>query len=291
MTTSAARRNAVLDGLTDDELAVLLPDLEHVPLPLGLVLHEPGRPIDAVYFPLTGVVSVVADLGDDEVVEAATIGRDGMVGLSVFLGAAAPTERALVQVAGEALRMATGPFSKAVAAVDGPLTLRLRRYTQAMFTQLARNAACNRVHPVPQRAARWLLATADRMGSPTFDLTQEFLGQMLAVRRQSVSDAARALANEGCIAYTRGSVTILDRDKLAARACDCYDVIRRANGGRRPHRVDHLSAGACADRAHDAVVRLACSVGKGERRTCHGSSLPPQSPASGAGTVQATAGG
>ncbi len=228
VTTGAARGNAVLEGLTDDELAVLLPDLEHVPLPLGRVLHEPGRPVDAVYFPLTGVVSIVAELGLDDVVEAATVGREGMAGLSVFLGAVAPTERALVQVAGAALRMPTAGFLHAVAAVDGPLTSRLRRYTQAMFTQLARNAACNRVHPVAQRAARWLLSTADRMGSPTFELTQEFLGHMLAVRRQSVSDAAQALARDGCLTYTRGTVTILDRDRLHGHACDCYDVIRRA---------------------------------------------------------------
>jgi len=226
--TGTARRNALLAGLTDDQLAILLPDLEHVPLPLGQVLHEPGRPVVAVFFPLTGVVSIVAELDGDEVVEAATVGREGMAGLSVFLGAAAPTERALVQVAGAALSMPTARFSLAVAAVDGPLTLRLRRYTQAMFTQLARNAACNRVHPVAQRAARWLLSTGDRMGSPSFELTQEFLGQMLAVRRQSVSDAARALAEDGCISYTRGAVTILDRARLHAHACDCYDVIRRA---------------------------------------------------------------
>lgn len=227
-TAGAARRNAVLDGLTDDQLAVLLPDLEQVVLPLGQVLQQPGRPVEAVYFPLTGVVSIVAELEHDEIVEAATVGREGMAGLSVFLGAAAPTERALVQVAGEALRMPTDRFQAAAAEVDGPLTLRLRRYTQAMFTQLARNAACNRVHPVSQRAARWLLTTSDRMGSPTFELTQEFLGQMLSVRRQSVSDAARALADDGCIAYTRGTVTIVDRVGLHAHACDCYDVIRRA---------------------------------------------------------------
>jgi CRP-like cAMP-binding protein len=230
MTTEAARarRNAVLDGLADDELAVMLGDLEEVPLPLGMVLHEPGRPVDAVYFPLTGVVSVVAELDGDQIVEVATIGREGMAGLTLFLGDALPTERALVQVPGAALRLSAVQFLRAVAAVDGPLTLALRRYTQAMWTQLARNAACNRVHPVQQRAARWLLSTADRMGCPSFELTQEFLGQMLAVRRQSVSDAARALADDGCIAYTRGAVTILDRDRLHGHACDCYNVIRRA---------------------------------------------------------------
>ena len=227
-TLRLAGGNAILSGLADGELDVLLPDLEEVPLPLGQVLHEPGQPVQQVYFPLTGVVSIVSDLDDHEVVESATIGREGMAGLSAFLGAAEPTERALVQVAGLALRMPVQRFQHAVSAVDGPLTRRLRAYTQAMLTQLARNAACNRVHPVSQRAARWLLSTSDRMDSPTFDLTQEFLGQMLAVRRQSVGDVARALADDHCIAYTRGTVTILDRDKLHGHACRCYDVIRDA---------------------------------------------------------------
>ncbi len=228
MTMGPARRNAVLNALTDDQLALLLPDLEQVPLPLGQVLHEPGQPVEAVYFPLVGVVSIVAELDGHEIVEAATVGPEGLAGLSVFLGAAAPTERALVQVEGAALRMPTGQFRRAVEVVDGPLASQLRRYTQAMFTQLARNAACNRVHSVRRRAARSLLDTADRMGSPTFGLKQEFLGQMLAVRRQSVSEAARELADDGCISYTRGSVTLLDRDRLHSHACGCYDAIRTA---------------------------------------------------------------
>lgn len=224
-----ARGNLLLDALGDDDLAALLAQADQVALPLGQVLHEPGRPVDTVYFPVSGVVSILAEVDRGEVVETATVGREGMVGLAVFLGATATSERAAVQVAGAALRMSTPRFLEAVAAVDGPLTEPLRRYAQAMFTQLARNAACNRVHPVRQRAARWLLSTADRMGSPSFALTQEFLGQMLAVRRQSVSDAARALADDGCIRYTRGAVTILDRDRLRTHSCSCYDVFAAAH--------------------------------------------------------------
>jgi CRP-like cAMP-binding protein len=232
-----ARENVVLDGLADDDLAVLLEDMEEVPLPLSTVLHEPGRPVDAVYFPLTGVVSVVAELDGQQVVEVATIGREGMAGLTLFLGGAVPTERAFVQVPGAALRMSAPAFLRGVATLEAPLTLALRRYAQAMWTQLARNAACNRVHPVEQRAARWLLSTTDRMGRPSFELTQEVLGQMLAVRRQSVSDAARALADDGCISYTRGAVTVLDRDRLHDHACECYDVIRRAFDDAHPRAV------------------------------------------------------
>jgi len=146
MTTAAgcARRNGVLDGLSDDELAVLLPDLEEVSLPLGRVLHEPGRRIDEVYFPISGVVSVVAELDGDQIVEAATIGKEGMAGLAAFLGTGAPTERALVQVPGAALRMPAARFAQALAAEDGALTGALRRCTQAMLTQLRPPAPARR---------------------------------------------------------------------------------------------------------------------------------------------------
>jgi CRP-like cAMP-binding protein len=225
---AVARQNAVLRGLDEVALATLLPDLTEVALPAGRVLHEPGHAITEVYFPLIGVVSVVADLGEDQIVETATIGREGMVGLSVYLGAEAPTERALVQVPGRALSVSTEDLRERIVDVDGPLTAMLRRSAQALFTQVSRNAACNRVHVVRQRAARWLLATADRMDSPTFELTQHFLAQMLAVRRTSVSEVARALAEDGCMTYTRGTVTITDRPRLQAHACTCYEVIRRA---------------------------------------------------------------
>jgi CRP-like cAMP-binding protein len=224
----AARRNAVLDGLADAALADLLPHLEEVRLPRGQVLYEPGRPIEAVHFPTVGVVSLVHELEQGEIVEIATVGREGMTGMAVFLGAAEASERAIVQIGGHALRMPIEEFQHQLSSLGGPLQASLRRYTQAMFVQLGRNAACNRVHRVQQRAARWLLMSADRMQSSTYDLTQEFLAQMLAVRRASVSQVAQALADAGCISYTRGSITILDAEKLHAHACQCYDVITRA---------------------------------------------------------------
>lgn len=230
MTTNAtmARHNAVLGGLTEGALAVLLPDLSETPLDAGQVLHEPGRAVSEVYFPLAGVVSVVADLGRDQIVETATIGREGIVGICVFLGAATPTERALVQVPGRALCMRAEDLREHIADVDGPLTDMLGRSAQALFTQVSRNAACNLVHTVRRRAARWLLTTADRMDSPSFELTQHFLALMLAVRRTSVSEVARSLAEDGCITYTRGRITITDRPRLQAHACGCYEAIRLA---------------------------------------------------------------
>jgi CRP-like cAMP-binding protein len=223
-----ARRNAVLAGVVDGHVPPLLTNLHLVPLPAGQTLHEPGEPISTIYFPVLGVVSVVADLGEDQIVETATIGREGIVGMSVFLGADAPTERSLVQVPGQALALAVDDFLLNIAEHDGALTAMLRRSAHALFTQVSRNAACNRVHTVRERAARWLLATADRMDDSTFALTQHFLAQMLAVRRTSVSEVARGLADDGCITYTRGAITITDLAGLQARACTCYEAIRRA---------------------------------------------------------------
>lgn len=222
----AARGNAILDGLGDEDLTVLAAHLRPVLLDRPTVLYEAGRPIADVYFPIEGVVSVVTEMQTGEVVEVATIGCEGMVGIAVFLGPDTPTERALVQVSGHGLRMGAEEFRRQAAVVDGPLSAVLRRYTQSLFTQLARNGACNHVHPVRQRAARWLLMSADRMDRPTFDLTQEFLAQMLSVRRATVSEVAQALAEDGCIQYTRGTITILDPARLRAQACECYEVIR-----------------------------------------------------------------
>ena len=223
-----ARRNAVLAALPADTLARLVPGLQQVRLTRGDVLYEAGQSVAAVHFPLVGVVSLLQRVDALQLVEIATVGFEGMVGMSVFFGVPAPVERALVQVAGEALVMSGDAFRRELAALDGPLHEVMRRYTQAMFAQLGRNAACNRVHPVGQRAARWLLMTGDRMRSNQFDLTQEFLSQMLGVRRATVSEVAQQLADDGSIIYTRGRITIIDRDRLHATACECYDIITRA---------------------------------------------------------------
>lgn len=225
-----ARGNLLLDQLADDDLALLLDRASESVLALATVLYEPGQHVAEVHFPISGVISLVADLGDGAQVEAATIGLEGMSGLAVFLGACAPTERATVQVAGRSIMVDVAAFECAAAAIDGPLFTTMQRYAQVLFTQLARNAACNRVHTVEQRAARWLLTTADRMRSPTFELTQEFLAQMLAVRRASVSTVARGLAESGCIHYSRGRITVLDRARLLSHACDCYQVLREITG-------------------------------------------------------------
>ncbi|MEU7257444.1 Crp/Fnr family transcriptional regulator [Streptomyces rimosus] len=219
------RGNRLLAALPEAERGRLEPHLESVELNSGDVLYRSGEPIDAVWFPVLGVISIVAEL-DGPAVEVATVGDEGMVGLSVFLGVGSPTERAVCQVPGRGLRMDADRFRHEIAVLDGRLQQILQRFTQAMFTQLARNAACNRSHRTRQRCARWLLMTGDRMHSDRFPLTQRFLAQMLAVRRSSVSEVAGALAEDGCISYSRGIITLLDRERLEANACGCYRVIR-----------------------------------------------------------------
>ncbi|MFD7665853.1 Crp/Fnr family transcriptional regulator [Streptomyces sp. NPDC059788] len=219
--------NRILAALPEAERQRLRPHLEPVEMSTGDVLYRPGERIDAVWFPVRGVCSILAEL-DGPAVEVATVGDEGMVGLPVFLGVGSPTELAVCQVAGHGLRMDADRFRHEIAVLDGRLQQTLQRFTQSMFTQLARNAGCNRSHRTRQRCARWLLMTADRMHSDQFVLTQKFLAQMLTVRRSSVSEVAGALAEDGCISYSRGTITILDRARLEANACSCYRVVRDA---------------------------------------------------------------
>ncbi|MFI1675852.1 Crp/Fnr family transcriptional regulator [Streptomyces sp. NPDC020607] len=233
------KSNRILATLPQPARDRLRPHLEPVELVVGDVLYRPGERIDAVYFPVIGVCSIVTDL-EGPTVEVATVGDEGMVGLPVFLGVATSTERTLCQVPGRALRMGADRFRHEIALLDGQLQQALQRFTQSMFTQLARNAACIRGHRTHQRCARWLLMTADRMHSERFELTQKFLAQMLAVRRSSVSEVAGALAADGCIEYSRGTITILDRDRLQAHACSCYHVIRDTLDAALPPHADTL---------------------------------------------------
>jgi CRP-like cAMP-binding protein len=219
------RSNQLLAALSEPGFDQLRDFLHPVDLVTGQILIEPGTTITDVYFPRIGVVSLVADLGNNQIVEVATVGDEGMVGAADVPGhqpthrtrhrpgrrhRAAPTRRRPPPSRRDHRRLPTGR----VAAL------------QAMFTHLLRNVACNLAHNLRQRCARWLLMTADRMHADSFDLTQEFLAQMLAVRRASVSAVAGALADDGSLSYRRGRITIRDRERLQADACDCYTVIR-----------------------------------------------------------------
>lgn len=217
--------NLILSALPSEEWKILEPYLEEVPLPLQYSLYETGRPVDYIHFLNRGVASLVTEMPDGMNVEFATVGREGMVGIPVFLGAEKMASRAFIQVPGEGVRISADAFHRVIGQCP-ILNQRLLRYTLALMNQMAQNAACNRTHPVGERCARWLLMTQDRVYGPEFVLTQEFLAQMLGVRRPSVSVAAGMLAKAGLISYVRGKMTILDRRGLEEASCECYGIIR-----------------------------------------------------------------
>jgi CRP-like cAMP-binding protein len=215
--------NALLSALPAGERRRLR--LERVAANLREVIYEPDGPIPHVDFPLNCVDSLLVIMGDGLIVEAGTVGNEGMVGLPLFLGADRSPHRALIQVPGDALRMRAEDFREELRR-DGALTDLLRRYNQGLMTQMAYSVACNRLHSVEERMCRWLLMTHDRVGADRYPLTQEFLAQMLGVRRPSVTVVAGVLQKAGLIAYARGWVVILDRAGLEATSCECYRVVR-----------------------------------------------------------------
>jgi CRP-like cAMP-binding protein len=217
--------NRLLAALPADDYARLARHLETVALPLKQVLYAPDVPIPHVYFPTEGVCSLLQIMADGTAVEVATVGHEGLVGLPVFLGVASTPGQALVQVPGAALRLATDIFRREVVC-GCPLHALLQRYTQALLVQMAQGLACNHLHPIAARCARWLLQTHDHVRAEEFLLTQEFLAQMLGVRRASVNAAAGALQRAGLIRYARGIITIRDRPGLEAVACECYGIIQ-----------------------------------------------------------------
>lgn len=220
--------NQLLTMLPEGERQRLAQQFEFVSLDVKQMIYEEHEPIEHVYFPLSGVLSLVSQMEDGRGIEVATIGNEGMAGLPVFLQATyTSSHKAFSQVPGDALRMPAARFGEFLtASQNGPLHLALNRYTQALMSMIARAVACNALHTVQQRACRWLLTTHDRVGTDEFLLTQEFLGQMLGVTRASVNEVARQLQDARVIGYTRGRVSILNRDELEARACECYMVIR-----------------------------------------------------------------
>ncbi len=189
------------------------------------VVYEPGAAILDVYFPTSGIVSLLAGVEDRATLEVGLVGREGMVGLPVFLEVATSGNRAVVQGAGSALRMKATTFRKECQD-GGPLPRLLRRYSHSLLTQISQTAVCNRFHPIEARLARWLLMTRDRMGADEFQLTQEFLSNMLGVRREGVNKAASTLQQQGLISYSRGALTILDGARLESLACQCYRIIK-----------------------------------------------------------------
>jgi CRP-like cAMP-binding protein len=224
MAGPASGTNRLLAALPAAALGRILPLLEEVELTFREDIYRRDRPVDHVWFPAAGIVSLVSEFADGAPVEVATVGPEGMVGIQLLLGSDRIAHRALVQVAGSALRMAAGDFRRLLGELPAFEGL-LRRYTLALLSQIAQAAACNRAHNVEERLARWLLMTHDRVGAPEFPLTQEFIGQMLGVRRPTVSLAAGMLQRAELIHYVRGRISILDRPGLEAASCECYATI------------------------------------------------------------------
>jgi CRP-like cAMP-binding protein len=221
-------RNRLLAMAQEQEREELSAEFELVTLELRDLLYREDEPIEHVYFPITGVLSLVAQMDDGRGIEIATIGNEGMVGLPVFLQATLTSAHmAFSQIPGQSLQMSAGRFSDFIGRSDnGGLQVAMLRYTQALISMIARAVSCNALHSIHQRACRWLLTTQDRVGSDEFLLTQEFLSQMLGVTRGSVNEVARDLQDAGAIEYSRGRVMILKRAELQSRSCECYRVVR-----------------------------------------------------------------
>jgi CRP-like cAMP-binding protein len=219
-------RNMLLAALPKRDRDGLLPHLKPVTLRSEEVLYEPDEPIRHVYFPTSGMISLLVVLHNGSVAEVGRVGNEGMVGLPVFLGLWTSHTRAFVQIPGEALRMRAQVFRQQ-ARPGGPLANLLLRCTQTLMRHSERLTACNTWHPVEQRLSRWLLTTHDRVRADQFEVTQEFLSQMLGVHRQSVTVAARNLQKAGLIRYSRGKLRILDRPGLEGASCECYRALRQ----------------------------------------------------------------
>jgi CRP-like cAMP-binding protein len=219
-------KNRLLAALSPNEHRRLLPKLETVSLSLKQPIYESLKTIDHVYFPLNGVTSIVAFMNDGTGIEVATVGNEGMVGLPVFLGADKTPLVAFQQIPGESMRMESKVFTKEIKR-NGLLTAILHLYTQAFVVQIAQGNACNRAHSIAQRCARWLLTIRDRVGRrQRFFITQEFLGQMLGVRRAGVNEVASEFRKRNLIDYKRGMIHILNRKGLEKRTCECYWTIK-----------------------------------------------------------------
>ena len=237
-------QNHLLAALPTAEFERLRPHLELVEMRLGEVLSESGAPVQHAYFPTTAIVSLHYVMENGSSAEVAGVGNEGMLGISLFMGGQTTLNRAVVQTAGNAyrlpVRLLMDEFNR-----SGLMLRLLLRYTQALITQMAQTAACNRHHSVLQQLCRWLLLTLDRTPSSELVMTQELIAGMLGVRREGVTEAAGKLKDLGVISYRRGHITVRDRELLTANVCECYGVVRN-EFGRLLNDVQHRQPGMAA---------------------------------------------
>ena len=245
--TDNPKQNHLLAALPAPDYARLLPDLEPIAMPLGWVVYESGGHMGYVYFPTTSIVSMLYVIESGASAEIAITGNEGLVGISLFMGGESTPSRAVVQSAGEGYRV-TASILKREFALGGELQHLALRYTQALITQMAQTAVCNRHHSLDQQLCRWLLLSMDRLPGNELKMTQELIANMLGVRREGVTVAAGALQAAGLIHYSRGHITILDRAGLEQRVCECYAVVKKEFDRLLPYRLP-------LPRTHTATIR------------------------------------
>jgi CRP-like cAMP-binding protein len=222
---SGPKQNRLLAALADEEWNRWSPSLERIQMPLGSVLYESGVASDGVYFPTTAIVSLSAEM-QNAASAVAVVGNEGIVGISLFMGGGSALSRAVVQSAGIGYRLDAAVMMSEFDRA-GPVLSLLLRYTQALITQMAQTAACNRHHSLDQQLCRWLLLSLDRLQADELMMTQGLIANMLGVRREGVTEAALKLQRAGLICYSRGHITVLDRAELENRTCECYGVVKR----------------------------------------------------------------
>ncbi len=225
-TGQSPQQNRLIGALPAAESERLLPHLEPVSLNLGRALYESGSHQGYVYFPTNSIVSLLYVMEDGSSAEIAVVGNEGAVGIALFMGGESTPSRAVVQSAGHCYRLGAGALKNEFGR-SGELQHLLLRYTQALITQMAQTAVCNRHHSLEQQLCRWLLLSLDRLPSNELTMTQELIANMLGVRREGVTEAAGHLQAAGLIHYSRGRISVLDRPKLEARVCECYAVVKR----------------------------------------------------------------
>jgi CRP-like cAMP-binding protein len=223
---SSPKQNHLLGAIPETEWDRFEPHLTPVVLGLGDVLHESGTNQPYVYFPTDSIISLLYVMEDGSSAEIAIVGNEGLVGVALFMGGATTPSRAVVQSAGNGFRM-KGTFIRDEFARAGPVQQLFLRYTQALLTQMAQTAVCNRHHTIDQQLCRWLLMSLDRLLSNEVTMTQDLIANMLGVRREGVTEAAGKLQRTGAIEYSRGRIRVLDRSKLESLACECYQVVRK----------------------------------------------------------------
>jgi CRP-like cAMP-binding protein len=224
--TSRPQKNHLLDALPQPEAERLFPFLEPVTLPLGEVLYESGDMLRHVYFPTDSIVSLLYMFKDGRSAEIAVVGNDGAIGVALFMGGETTTNRAIVQSAGSAYRLSGERLKEELGRHTEMLHI-LLRYTQALITQMAQTAVCNRQHSLEQQLCRWLLLSLDRLASSELTMTQKLIADMLGVRREGVTEAAGKLQKLGVITYRRGRITVVDRPALERLCCECYAVVKQ----------------------------------------------------------------